>query len=40
MVVCGQGGLALLDIQRAGKRVTRIEDYLNGDRAFVGSRLG
>jgi methionyl-tRNA formyltransferase len=40
LVACGDGALALLDIQRPGKRATPIEAYLNGDRAFIGSRLG
>ncbi len=40
LVACGSGALALLDIQRSGKRATPIEAYLNGDRAFIGSRLG
>lgn len=40
VVACGEGALALLDIQRPGKRPTQIEAYLNGDRAFIGSRLG
>lgn len=40
VVACGTGALALLDVQRTGKRATPIEAYLNGDRAFIGSRLG
>ncbi len=40
LVVCGSGALALLEIQRPGKRATPIEAYLNGDPAFIGSRLG
>ncbi len=40
VVVCGTGGLALLRIQRAGKRPMEIEDYLNGDREFVGALIG
>ncbi len=40
LVVCGQGALVLLDVQRPGKRPTPIEAYLNGDRELVGSRLG
>ena len=39
VVACGSGALALLEVQRPGKRPTRIEDYLNGDRALIGSRL-
>ena len=40
LVACGEGALALLDIQRPGKRATPIEAFLNGDRAIIGSRLG
>ena len=40
VVACGEGGLALLRVQRAGRRALDIEDYLNGDRALIGSRLG
>ncbi len=40
VVACGSGRLALLEVQRAGKRALRIEDYLNGDRALIGSVLG
>jgi len=40
VVACGQGSLALLEVQRPGKRSTAIEDYLNGDHALIGSRLG
>ena len=40
VVVCGEGGLALLEVQRPGKRPTPIEAYLNGDRELIGSRLG
>lgn len=40
LVACGSGVIALLDIQRPGKRPTPIEAYLNGDRSFIGSRLG
>lgn len=40
LVACGRGALALLDIQRPGKRATPIEAYLNGDRALIGTRLG
>jgi methionyl-tRNA formyltransferase len=39
-VACGSGSLALLTVQRPGKRPAEIEDYLNGDRALIGSRLG
>lgn len=39
LVACGSGSLALLDLQRPGKRPTSIEAYLNGDRAFIGARL-
>jgi len=40
LVACGEGALALLTIQRPAKRPTPIEAYLNGDRSFIGSRLG
>ena len=40
LVACGNGTIALLDIQRPGKRTTPIEAYLNGDRMLIGSRLG
>ncbi|MCY3655885.1 MAG: methionyl-tRNA formyltransferase [Chloroflexi bacterium] len=40
VVACGEGGLALLRVQRAGRRALEIEDYLNGDRALIGARLG
>ena len=40
VVACGEGSLALLRIQRAGHRTMEIEDYLNGDRDLIGSRLG
>ncbi|MCY4455603.1 MAG: methionyl-tRNA formyltransferase [Chloroflexi bacterium] len=40
VVACGEGGLALLRVQRAGRRALEIEDYLNGDRTLIGARLG
>ena len=40
VVACGYGGLALLRVQRAGRRALEIEDYLNGDRDLIGARLG
>ncbi|MDA1002083.1 MAG: methionyl-tRNA formyltransferase [Chloroflexi bacterium] len=40
IVACGAGGLALLTVQRPGKRPTAIDDYLNGDPGLIGSRLG
>lgn len=40
VVACGEGGLALLRIQRPGKPAREIEDYLNGDREFIGAQLG
>ena len=39
VVACGEGGLALLRVQRAGRRAVEIEQYLNGDRELVGARL-
>ena len=40
VVATGDGGLALLRVQRAGRRPLDIEDYLNGDRDLIGARLG
>ncbi|MEX2446674.1 MAG: methionyl-tRNA formyltransferase [Dehalococcoidia bacterium] len=40
VVACGAGALALLTVQRAGRRALSIEEYLNGDRALIGSVLG
>jgi methionyl-tRNA formyltransferase len=40
VVGCGSGGLALLRVQRAGRRALDIEEYLNGDLEFIGARLG
>ena len=40
VVACGEGGLALLRVQRAGRRALEVEDYLNGDRALIGAHLG
>ena len=40
VVACGSGRLALLALQRAGRRALPIEDYLNGDRTLIGARLG
>lgn len=40
VVACGTGRLALLTLQRAGRKALPIEDYLNGDRALIGARLG
>lgn len=40
LVVCGEGALALLRVQRPGKRALDIEEYLRGDAGFVGARLG
>ena len=35
----GEGGLALLRLQRAGRRSVTVEEYLRGDRGLIGSRL-
>jgi methionyl-tRNA formyltransferase len=40
VVACGAGRLALLALQRSGRKALPIEDYLNGDRAIIGTRLG
>ncbi len=39
LVVCGEGALALLRVQRPGKRALDIEEYLRGDAALIGARL-
>ena len=40
VVVCGRGALLLEEVQLAGKRAMDIEDFVRGQRDFVGSRLG
>ncbi len=40
VVVTGEGGLALLRVQRAGRRAVTIEEYLRGDPGLVGTLLG
>ena len=40
VVACEEGALALLRVQRPGKRVMDIEEYLRGDPALLGARLG
>ncbi|MBX7111479.1 MAG: methionyl-tRNA formyltransferase [Dehalococcoidia bacterium] len=40
VVACGEGSLALLRVQRPGKRALDIEEYLRGDVGFIGTRLG
>ena len=40
VIATGDGALALLRVQRAGRRPLDIEDYLNGDRALIGAHLG
>lgn len=40
VVACGEGTLALLNVQRAGRRALDIEPYLNGDPALLGAVLG
>ncbi len=40
VVATGEGALALLNVQRAGRRAQDIEVYLNGDPDLVGARLG
>ena len=39
-VVCGEGLLALNQLQLAGRRRMAAADFLRGQRAFVGARLG
>ena len=40
VVACGSGRLALLSLQRSGRKALPIEGYLNGDRTLIGARLG
>ena len=40
VVACGRGTLALLRVQRPGRRAIEAEQYLNGDRDLIGARLG
>ena len=40
VVVTGEGGLALLRVQRPGRRAVAVEEYLRGDPGLVGARLG
>jgi methionyl-tRNA formyltransferase len=40
VVACSEGALALLRVQRAGRRAIEIEAFLNGERDFIGARLG
>ncbi|MSQ41886.1 MAG: methionyl-tRNA formyltransferase [Dehalococcoidia bacterium] len=40
VVACGEGALTLLRVQRPGRRAVEIEQYLNGDPALIGARLG
>ena len=40
IVACGTGAVALLQVQRAGKRALPIEDFLRGDQKLIGARLG
>ena len=40
VVACGQGTLALLRVQRPGRRAMEAEQYLNGDRDLIGAPLG
>jgi methionyl-tRNA formyltransferase len=40
VVACGAGALALLDVQREGKRRMTATDFLNGYPLTPGIRLG
>jgi methionyl-tRNA formyltransferase len=40
VVACGAGALALLRVQRPGKRALSIDEYLRGDSGLIGARLG
>jgi len=39
-VVCGSGGLLLLEVQPSGKKPMSAADFARGARGFVGARLG
>jgi len=39
-VVCGKDALLLHEIQMAGKRAMKIEEFVRGQRGFVSSKLG
>lgn len=39
-VACGEGALVLREIQMAGKRRMAVEDFLRGQRSFIGAVLG
>jgi methionyl-tRNA formyltransferase len=39
-VACGEGALALEEVQLAGKRAMGAEEFVRGQREFVGSVLG
>jgi methionyl-tRNA formyltransferase len=39
-VVTGQGAFLLEEIQLAGKRTMGVEDFVRGQRQFIGSELG
>jgi methionyl-tRNA formyltransferase len=40
VVATGRGTLALLNVQRSGRRALEIEGHLNGDPGLIGARLG
>ena len=40
IVLTGAGGLKLVEVQLAGKRPTKIEDFLRGRPDFLGSQVG
>lgn len=39
-VITGQGILELIQVQSEGKRRMRVEDFVQGQRDFIGSILG
>ncbi len=39
-VACGEGAVRLLEVQRAGSKPMRVEDFLRGTKAPAGTRLG
>ncbi|MBX9926887.1 MAG: methionyl-tRNA formyltransferase [Hyphomicrobiaceae bacterium] len=38
-IACGLGGIRLIEVQRAGKRPQRVEDFLRGFSLMQGSRI-
>ena len=40
IVATGEGGLSILSLQPAGKKVLRVDQFLRGYHLRVGDRLG